>query len=65
MAKLNKAIARKVKGSKRYNRLIRAKIRMKAKHQRVILDPQARGTREDPGSVGGQVSYPAQFAGHA
>jgi putative transposase len=46
MAKLNKAIARKVKGSKRYNRLIRAKVRMKAKHQRVMRDLEHKISRE-------------------
>ena len=38
LAKLQKAIARKRRGSRRLKRLIRAKVRMKAKHQRVMHD---------------------------
>jgi putative transposase len=38
LAKITKAIARKAKGSRRRQRLMRAKARMKAKHRRVVRD---------------------------
>jgi putative transposase len=38
LATINRAISRKKKGSKRYKWLVQAKIRMKAKHARVIRD---------------------------
>jgi putative transposase len=38
MAKMAHAIAQKRKGSRRHQRLVRAKARMKAKHQRVMRD---------------------------
>ena len=38
MAQINRALSRKQKGSKRYRRLMQAKARMKAKHQRVMRD---------------------------
>jgi putative transposase len=37
-AKINRAISRKKKGSRRRKRLVRAKVRMKAKHARVARD---------------------------
>jgi putative transposase len=38
LARMSHALARKRKGSRRHRRLIRAKARMKAKHQRVMRD---------------------------
>lgn len=38
LAKISKALSRKRKGSRRYKKLIRAKSRMKAKHERVTRD---------------------------
>jgi putative transposase len=38
LANINRALSRKHKGSKRYRRLVQAKARMKAKHQRVLHD---------------------------
>ena len=38
LGQINRALARKRKGSRRHQRLVRAKARMKAKHQRVMRD---------------------------
>ena len=38
MANIQRALSRKVKGSRRHNRLVQAKVRMKAKHERVMRD---------------------------
>jgi putative transposase len=38
LAKIAKAISRKAKGSRRRRRLVRAKVRMKAKHARIMRD---------------------------
>jgi putative transposase len=38
LAKINRALSRKKKGSRRHKRLVRAKVRMKAKHARVARD---------------------------
>jgi putative transposase len=38
LANLNRALSRKQKGSQRYRRLVQAKARMQAKHQRVLRD---------------------------
>ena len=38
LGQINRALARKRKGSRRHKRLARAKVRMKAKHQRVMRD---------------------------
>lgn len=46
LAKLAKAIARKAKGSRRRNRLVRAKARMKAKHKRVMRDIEHKVSHE-------------------
>jgi len=46
MANLQRALSRKVKGSKGYMRLVRAKVRMKAKHDRVMRDMEHKISRE-------------------
>jgi IS605 OrfB family transposase len=46
MANLQRALSRKVKGSKRYKRLVRAKVRMKAKHDRVMRDMEHKISQE-------------------
>jgi putative transposase len=46
LAKISRAIARKRKGSRRHRRLVRAKSRMKAKHQRVIRDIEHKISRD-------------------
>jgi putative transposase len=38
LADIDRALSRKVKGSKRHRRLVRARVRMKAKHARVMRD---------------------------
>jgi putative transposase len=45
LAKLNKAISRRRKGSRRHKRLVRAKVRMKAKHARVARDMEHKISR--------------------
>lgn len=45
LAKINKAIAAKKKGSRRHKKLIRAKSRMKAKHTRVARDMEHKVSR--------------------
>jgi putative transposase len=45
LANLNRAISKKVKGSRRYRRLVHKKIRMKAKHARVIRDIEHKVSR--------------------
>ncbi len=45
LASLNSAISRKKKGSKRYKKLVRAKSRMKAQHERVIRDIEHKVSR--------------------
>jgi putative transposase len=45
MANLRRALSRKTKGSKRYLRLVRAKVRMKAKHDRVMRDMEHKISR--------------------
>jgi putative transposase len=45
LANINRALARKVKGSKRYRRLVAAKVRMKAKHARVMRDMEHKISR--------------------
>jgi putative transposase len=45
MANLQRALSRKVKGSKGYLRLVRAKVRMKAKHDRVMRDMEHKISR--------------------
>jgi putative transposase len=44
-ANIDRALSRKVKGSKRYNRLVRTKVRMKAKHARVMRDMEHKISR--------------------
>jgi putative transposase len=46
LAKIQKAIARKAKGSRRRKRLVRAKARMKAKHARIIRDIEHKVSHE-------------------
>jgi putative transposase len=45
LAKINRAISRKRKGSRRQRRLVRAKARMKAKHARVLRDMEHKISR--------------------
>ncbi len=45
LAKITKAIARKAKGSRRRKRLVRAKARMKAKHEQVLRDMEHKISR--------------------
>jgi putative transposase len=45
LANLNRALSRKTKGSKRYRRLVAAKARMKAKHDRVVRDMEHKISR--------------------
>jgi putative transposase len=46
LAKIQKAASRKTKGSRRHRRLMRAKIRMKAKHARIIRDIEHKVSHE-------------------
>jgi putative transposase len=46
LAKISKAIARKAKGSRRRRRLVRAKARMKAKHNRIMRDIEHKVSHE-------------------
>lgn len=46
LAKLNIALSRKKKGSRRYKKLVRAKSRMKSHHERVITDMAHKVSRE-------------------
>jgi putative transposase len=45
LSKISQAISKKKKGSRRYKRLVRAKSRMKAKHNRVIRDMEHKISR--------------------
>jgi putative transposase len=45
LADINKKLSRKVKGSKGYKRLVRSKVRMKAKHERVRRDMEHKISR--------------------
>ncbi len=45
LASLQSTLSRKVKGSRRYKKLVRAKSRMKAKHKRVIADIEHKVSR--------------------
>jgi putative transposase len=45
LANINRALSRKKRGSKRYRRLIRAKVRMRAKHERVMRDMEHKISR--------------------
>jgi putative transposase len=45
LANINRKLSRKKKGSKGYNRLVRAKNRMKAKHERVMRDMEHKISR--------------------
>jgi putative transposase len=45
LAKISKAIARRAKGSRRRRRLVRAKVRMKAKHRTVLRDIEHKVSR--------------------
>jgi putative transposase len=45
LATMSRAMSRKQKGSKRYTRLVRAKSRMKAKHERIIRDIEHKVSR--------------------
>jgi putative transposase len=51
LAKVQKALARKRKGSRRHRRLVRAKVRMKAKHQRVMRDLEHKISRAVVGTA--------------
>jgi putative transposase len=46
LAKISKAIARKKKDSRRRRRLVRAKVRMRAKHARILRDIEHKVSRE-------------------
>jgi putative transposase len=45
LAQINKAISRRRKGSRRHKRLVRARVRMKAKHSRVARDMEHKISR--------------------
>jgi putative transposase len=45
LAKLNQALSRKIRGSRRYRRLQRARTRMRAKHKRVMRDMEHKISR--------------------
>lgn len=45
LAKLSQALSRKIKGSRRYRRLTRARTRMRAKHKRVMRDMEHKISR--------------------
>jgi putative transposase len=45
LAKLSRSLSRKTKGSRRHQRLVRAKSRMKAKHKRVTADMEHKVSR--------------------
>jgi putative transposase len=45
LANIDRALSRKVKGSKRFHRLVQAKVRMKAKHARVMRDMEHKISR--------------------
>src|SRR6266508_1462182 len=45
LAKLSQALSRKIKGSRRYKRLTRARTRMRAKHKRVVRDMEHKISR--------------------
>jgi putative transposase len=45
LANINRALSRKEKGSKRYRRLVQAKVRMRAKHDRVMRDMEHKISR--------------------